>query len=85
MSLLLSLLTLPALGPIRGTGWLAKRIAEVAWAEMKDEGWARGELQELQMRLDLREITEGEYAEKEAALLEQIRAAREAEALPSQR
>ena len=75
---LIDLLTLPVLGPIRGVHWLAKKVAEQAEKELSDEEGLRGELLELQMRYDLGEVTEAEYSQREAALIERLNAIREA-------
>ena len=80
MSLILDLLTAPVLGPIRGVHWLAKKVAEAAEGELLDEDRVRNELLELQMRLDIGDITEEEYDEQEKVLVEQLNAIREAKA-----
>ena len=61
MGFVLNLLTAPVLGPARGVHWLAKKVAEAAEEEMLDEDQVRGELLELQMRLEMDEITEEEF------------------------
>lgn len=65
---------------IKGIKWLAEKIAEAAEEELLDEDRVRGELLELQMRLEIGEITEEEYAQQEGALLERLNAIREAKA-----
>jgi hypothetical protein len=77
MGLLTGLLTFP-LAPVRGTVWLAERLAEEAARELDDEASIRRQLIELQMSYDLGEIDEEEYAEAEADLLERLARAREA-------
>jgi len=78
MGFVFDLLTAPVLGPIRGVYWLAKKVTEAAEEELLDEGRVRGELMELQMRLEMGEITEEEYDEQERVLVERINAIREA-------
>ena len=78
--ILFDLLTAPVLGPIRGVYWLAEKIDEAAEDELLDEDKVRGELLELQMRLEMGEITEEEYEEQEKALVERLNAIREAKA-----
>jgi len=73
-------LTAPVLGPMRGLVWLAKKIKEQAEDELLDEDRVRGELLELQMRLEMDEMTEEEYDAQEKALLEQLSAIREEKA-----
>jgi len=78
--ILFDLLTAPVLGPIRAVHWLAEKIDEAAEDELLDEDKVRGELLELQMRLEMGEITEEEYEEQEKALVERLNAIREAKA-----
>jgi len=80
MGFVFDLLTSPVLGPIRGVHWLATKVVEAAEGEMLDESKVRGELSELQMRLDMGDITEEEYDEQEKVLVEQLNAIREAKA-----
>ena len=80
MSLILDLLTAPVLGPIRGVHWLATKVTEAAEGEVLDESKVRGELLELQMRLEMGEITEEEYDEQERVLVERLNTIREAKA-----
>jgi len=80
MGFVFDLLTSPVLGPIRGVHWLATKVAEAAEGELLDEDRVRNELLELQMRLDMGEITEEQYDEQERVLLEQLNAIREAKA-----
>ena len=78
MGFIVNLLTAPVLGPIRGVMWLGQKLAEVAETELFDEDRVNGQLLELQMRLEVGEITEDEYSEKEKSLMEELRAIREA-------
>ena len=80
MGFVFDLLTSPVLGPIKGVHWLASKVAEAAEGELLDESKVRGELLELQMRLEMDEITEEEYDEQEGVLVEQLNAIREAKA-----
>ena len=80
MGFIFGLLTSPVLGPIRGVHWLATKVTEAAENELLDESKVRGELSELQMRLDMGEITEEEYDEQEKVLVERLNAIREAKA-----
>ena len=74
--LLTDILTLPILGAPRMVHWIAKKIAETAEQEEKDEGKLQGELLELQMRYELGEIDDDEYAEQETAILDRLSAIR---------
>lgn len=80
MGFVFGLLTSPMLGPVKGVHWLAKKVAEAAEGELLDEDRVRGELLELQMRLEMDEITEEEYDEQERRLIGQLDAIREAKA-----
>ena len=80
MGFVFDLLTSPVLGPIRGVHWLATKVAEAAESEVLDESKVRGELMELQLRLEMGEITEEEYDEQERVLVERLNAIREAKA-----
>jgi len=80
MGFVFDLLTSPLLGPIKGIHWLATKVAEAAENELLDESKVRGQLLELQMRLDMGEITEEIYDEQEKVLVERLNAIREAKA-----
>jgi Gas vesicle protein G len=77
MGLFTTLLTLP-LAPVRGTIWIAERVAEQAQHELGDETSIRRRLAELQMQYDTGEIGEEEYAEAEDELLARLARARRA-------
>ena len=76
MGLLTGLLTLP-LAPVRGTIWIAERIAEQAERELDEEASLRRRLAELQTRYELGEIDEAEYDEAEEILFTRLEQARE--------
>ncbi len=75
MGLLTGLLTLP-LAPVRGTVWIAERVAEQAERELGDEATIRRRLVELEMRYDVGEIDELEYARAEDELLARLSSVR---------
>jgi hypothetical protein len=75
MGLITGLLTLP-LAPVRGTIWIAERIAEQAEAELNDEGAIVTQLMEIDAARQAGEISEREAAEAEDVLLERLIAAR---------
>ena len=52
--------------------WLAEKLKEAAEAEMLDESKVRELLLSLQMRLEMGEITEGEYQTKETGLMDRL-------------
>ena len=80
MGFVFDLLTSPVLGPIRGIRWLAKKVVETAEGDLFNEGRIRGELLELQIRLEMGEITDEEYDEQEKELVEWLNIIRETRA-----
>lgn len=77
MSILGSILTAPVTGPIQGLLWLARVIQDQANAELYDEDKIRGELIELELALDMKQIDITEYEKREEMLLARLREARE--------
>lgn len=77
MGTLLKLLTFPVSAPIDGVLWIANTIKEQAETEYYDEGAVRGRLLELELKLDLGEITEEEYQAAEDELVERLTEIRE--------
>jgi hypothetical protein len=70
-------LTAPVLGPIRGLLWLARTIEERAKSELYDEDKIRGELTELELALDLKQIDLTDYEAREEVLLRRLKDIRE--------
>ena len=58
--------------PAKGLGSIFTKIYEMAQAELGDETRIKEELQQLQMLYEIDQITDKEYEEKEAALLERL-------------
>ena len=75
---LTDILTFPILGAPRMVHWVAKKIAETVEQDEMDEGKLQGNLLELQMRYELGEINDDEYAEQEIAILDKLSAIRRA-------
>ena len=73
MGMLLNLLTAPLLAPVQGVTWIAEKLAEQADNELYNEGAVRGQLMELELRLDMGEISEDEFMAVEEALLERLK------------
>jgi hypothetical protein len=71
-SLLLDVLTLPVLGVPRLVHWVAREIAEEVRRQELDEGKLQGQLLDLQMRYELGEIDDEQYAAEERVLLERL-------------
>ena len=70
ISTLLKVVTFPVSLPLEGLLWVAERIKDQAEAEYYDEGAVRGRLLELELKLDLGEITEEEYQAAEDQLMD---------------
>jgi Gas vesicle protein G len=71
--LLDDLLLLPIKGPIAGFKWVMTTIQKMADEElMNDQPW-KERLIELQMRLELGEISEEEYVAEEAVVFQALR------------
>ncbi len=77
MGWLLSLLTLPVTGPIKGVTWIAEKVAEQAERELYDEGAVRGKLMELEIQFDLGEISQEEFEAAEEEWLVRLKVIRE--------
>jgi hypothetical protein len=77
ISTLLKVATFPVSLPLDGLLWVAERIKDQAEAEYYDEGAVRGRLLELELKLDLGEITEEEYQAAEDQLLDLLNEIRE--------
>ena len=75
---LTDILTFPILGMPRMVGWVAKKLVDAAEQDEMDEGKLQGDLLELQMRYELEEIDDDEYAEQETAILDRLSAIRRA-------
>jgi len=77
MGLLTKLLFFPVAGPVAGIRWTLGQVQRVAEQELTDDTKIKNELMELQLRLELGEIDEAEYAKAEAVLMQQLRDVRE--------
>lgn len=71
MGLFTGLLLLP-LAPLRGTIWLAERLAEYAERELGDETTVRRLLAEAELARASGELSEAEYDAVEDQLLERL-------------
>jgi len=77
MGLFTGLLLLP-LAPLRGTIWVAERLAEQAAQELDDEVVVRRLLAEAELAFDRGELTLAEFEQVEDELLERLELARAA-------
>jgi hypothetical protein len=60
------------LSPLKGVVWLGRKLDEVVDQELNDVGHIKEGLIALQTQLELDEITEQEYIEKEGDLLDRL-------------
>ena len=76
MGLLGKILFFPVTGPVAGIRWSLNKVIQVAEEELTDDAPLKQELMELQMKLELGDITDDEYVEHEAALMARLREVR---------
>ena len=76
MGLLSTLLFFPVTGPVAGIRWSLGKVQTVVEEELTDDAPVKQELMELQMKLELGDITDAEYVEHEAALMVRLREVR---------
>ncbi|HVR44911.1 MAG TPA: gas vesicle protein GvpG [Thermoanaerobaculia bacterium] len=78
MFLIDDILMLPFKAPVAGVRWVLRQIQTMADNElMNDQVW-KERLIELQMKLELGEVTEQEYAAEEAEIFRRLREIRQA-------
>ena len=77
MGLLGGLLLLPLSGPVWGFRLFLERLREEADAVLYDEGRSFGELIDLSMRHKAGKLTDDEFAQQEAAVLDRLRSMRD--------
>jgi hypothetical protein len=76
MGLLGKILFFPIAGPVAGIRWSLNKVVQVAEEELTDDAPVKQDLMELQMQLELGDITDAEYVEREAALMARLREVR---------
>src|ERR1044072_1369631 len=74
MGLLTKVLFFPITGPVAGIKWSLGKVQQVVEEEITDDAPVKQDLMELQMRLELGEITDEEYVEGEVGQGEERRA-----------
>ncbi len=77
MGLLSNLLFFPITAPVAGIRWSLGQVQNVVQKELTSDEPVKEELMELQMRLELGEIDDDEYVERETALMQRFREVRE--------
>jgi hypothetical protein len=65
------------LAPVNGFKFIMRQIQQLADKELNDESLIKEQLLELQVRLELEEISEDDYAEAERELFARLRAVKE--------
>jgi hypothetical protein len=73
MGLLTKLLFFPVAGPVAGIRWSLAKVQSVVEEELTDDTPVKQDLMELQMKLELGDITKDEYAEQEAVIIARLR------------
>jgi len=76
VSLLGKLLFFPITGPVAGIRWSLGKVQNVVEEELTDDAPVKQALMGLQMQLELGDITDDEYVEREAVLMAQLREVR---------
>lgn len=76
MGLLSHLLFWPVTGPVAGVRWSLGKVRSVVEKELTDDAPVREELMALQLRLELGEVDDEEYLEREAELMRRLREVR---------
>ena len=76
MGLLSKVVFFPITGPVAGIRWSLNKVIQVAEEELTDDAPVKQELMELQMKLELGDITDDEYVEREAVLMARLREVR---------
>lgn len=61
------------LAPVNGFKFILRQVSEIANRELNDDTVIKEQLLELQMRLELDEISEEDYAAREAELFARLR------------
>ena len=77
MGIIKHLLFWPVTGPLFLTDFALNKVEGVVKEQLTDDSGVKAELLELQLKLELGDITDEEYMEREAALMQQLREIRE--------
>ena len=60
------------LGPAKAITWIGKTLCEHAQAQLTDESAIRQRLLDIQMQFELDQISEAQYREQEAAIMQRL-------------
>lgn len=69
---------LPLKAPVAGFRWIMKQVQTMADTELMDDQVWKERLIELQMKLELGEVSDADYAAEEAVIFERLREIRKA-------
>jgi hypothetical protein len=67
------------LAPLKTVVWMGRKLNDMAQKELYDEGRIKEQLMRLQVQLELGQITEQQYNQKEKELLDRLDAITNAE------
>jgi Gas vesicle protein G len=73
MGLLSKILFFPVAGPVAGIRWSLGKIQAVVEDELTDDTSVKQDLMELQMKLELGDIDDAEYARRETEIMARLR------------
>src|SRR5438094_9742987 len=76
MGLLSKILLFPVMGPVDAIRWSSGQVQHVVEEELTDDAPVKQELMELQMQLELGDIDDAEYVQREAQLMARLREVR---------
>jgi hypothetical protein len=77
MGLLTNILLAPFLGPIWGAKWSLDKVDRVVREELTDDTPIKEDLMALQLKLEMGEIDDAEYVQREAEIMTRLREVRE--------
>ena len=77
MGLLTHVLFWPVTGPVAGIKWTLGKVQRVVEEELVDDTSVKQDIMELNMRLELGDIDDAEYAAEEAKLMTRLREIRQ--------
>jgi hypothetical protein len=76
MGLISKVVFFPVTGPVAGIKWSLGKVMGVVEEELTDDTPVKNELMELQMKLELGDITDDEYVVREAEIMVKLREVR---------
>jgi len=77
MGLLTNILLAPFLGPVWASKWTLDKVDRVVREELTDDTPVKEDLMKLQMQLEMGEIDDAEYVQREAEIMQRLREVRD--------